>query len=251
MAAIDKKPDLAHRLTDQELAALEKRIAAEYKKAADELTDKIDAYFDSFKKRDAETKALIGTIVNGREYTEKDYQQWRLAQIGRGKRFEALRKRVEEQLAKQRTMAKKSSISDPVVSTSKWQTSKPKRKYKNQPTERLLPNGECIKFGSKTEAAYYDELIFRKELGQVRKIRMQVEYLLKPSYTDGGTGERFSHITYFADFVYEEKREDGSWCEIIIDTKGGGRKGTATKTFVMKRKLMADMGYHVETIERR
>lgn len=26
MAAIDKKPDLAHRLTDQKLAALEKRI---------------------------------------------------------------------------------------------------------------------------------------------------------------------------------------------------------------------------------
>ena len=33
------KPDLAHRLTDQELAALEKSIAAEYKKTADELTD--------------------------------------------------------------------------------------------------------------------------------------------------------------------------------------------------------------------
>lgn len=92
------KPDLAHRLTDQELAALEKRISAEYKKAADELTDKINAYFASFSKRDAETKALIGTIVNGREYTEKDYQQWRLAQIGRGKRFEALRDRIAERM---------------------------------------------------------------------------------------------------------------------------------------------------------
>lgn len=92
------KRDLAHRLTDQELAALEKRIAAEYKKAADELTGKINAYFESFKKRDEETKALIGTIVNGKEYTEKDYQQWRLAQIGRGKRFEALRDRVAERM---------------------------------------------------------------------------------------------------------------------------------------------------------
>lgn len=92
------KPDLAHRLTDQELAALEKRIAAEYKKAADELTDKIDAYFESFKNRDAETKALIGTIVNGKEYTEQDYKQWRLAQIGRGKRFEALRDRIAERM---------------------------------------------------------------------------------------------------------------------------------------------------------
>lgn len=35
-----EKPDLAHQITDQELADLEKRIAAEYKKAADELTKK-------------------------------------------------------------------------------------------------------------------------------------------------------------------------------------------------------------------
>lgn len=99
------KPDLAHRRTDQELSALEKRITAEYKKAADELTDKIDAYFESFKKRDEETKALIGTIVNGREYTEQDYQQWRLAQIGRGKRFEALRDMVAERMTKANEVA--------------------------------------------------------------------------------------------------------------------------------------------------
>lgn len=92
------KPDFAHSLTDQELAALEKRIAAEYKKAADELTEKINAYFESFKKRDEETKELIGTIVNGREYTEQDYKQWRLAQIGRGRRFEALRDRIAERM---------------------------------------------------------------------------------------------------------------------------------------------------------
>lgn len=92
------KPDEAHVWTDAELKKLERRIAAEYKKAAEELTDKIDSYFERFKKRDAETKALIGTIVNGREYTEKDYQQWRLAQIGRGKRFEALRDRVAERM---------------------------------------------------------------------------------------------------------------------------------------------------------
>lgn len=100
-----EKPDLAHRLTDKELAALEKRIAAEYQKAAEELQEKIDAYFDSFYKRDEETKALIGTIVNGKEYTERDYQQWRLAQIGRGKRFEALRDRVAERMTKANEVA--------------------------------------------------------------------------------------------------------------------------------------------------
>lgn len=99
------KPDPAHKQTDRELAYLEQRIAAEYKKAADELQEKIDDYFDRFKKRDAEQKALIGTIVNGREYTVEDYKQWRLAQIGRGRRFEALRDRVAERMTDANTVA--------------------------------------------------------------------------------------------------------------------------------------------------
>lgn len=91
-----KKPDEAHVWTDKKLAELEQRIAEEYKKAAEELQEKVDAYFEQFKKRDEKQKELIGTIVNGREYTPEDYKQWRLAQIGRGKRFEALRDRLAE-----------------------------------------------------------------------------------------------------------------------------------------------------------
>ncbi|NCE63723.1 hypothetical protein D1159_03800 [Pseudoflavonifractor sp. 524-17] len=94
------KPDEAHVWTDAELEKLERRIAAEYKKAADELTDKIDAYFTSFAKRDAEQKALIGTIVNGKVYTNQDYKQWRLDQIGRGERFKALRDRLAERMTR-------------------------------------------------------------------------------------------------------------------------------------------------------
>ena len=62
-----KKPDPAHVRTDKELAALELRIAAEYKKAAEDLQEKIVSYFDRLKDRDAAQKKLIGTIVNGRE----------------------------------------------------------------------------------------------------------------------------------------------------------------------------------------
>lgn len=91
-----RKPDQAHVWTDEELSKLESRIAAEYKKDAEELQEKVDAYFEQFKKRDEEQKALIGSVVNGREYTAEDYKQWRLAQIGRGKRFEALRDRLAE-----------------------------------------------------------------------------------------------------------------------------------------------------------
>jgi len=99
------KPDPAHIATDEQLAILEKQISAEYKKASDELQDKINAYFESFKTRDEETKAMIGTIVNGKEYTEQDYKQWRLAQIGRGKRYEAMRDSVAERMTQANEVA--------------------------------------------------------------------------------------------------------------------------------------------------
>lgn len=89
-------PDLAHRLTDRELAKLERRIYQAYREAADELEEVIREYFERLKERDKEQKKLIGQMVNGQEYTEEDYKQWRLAQIGRGKRFEALRDRLAE-----------------------------------------------------------------------------------------------------------------------------------------------------------
>lgn len=96
-----KKPDPAHRRTDRELAELEKRIAAEYKKAAEELQEKIDGYFERFKERDAEQLQLL----QDGKITRQQYTQWRLAQIGRGKRFEALRDRVAERMMDANTVA--------------------------------------------------------------------------------------------------------------------------------------------------
>lgn len=101
MAAIDKNPDLAHRLTDQKISILEKRIAEEYKKAAEELQEKIDVYFERLKERDAEQLKLL---QNG-EITAEYYKQWRLAQVGRGKRFEALRNRVAGRMTKANEVA--------------------------------------------------------------------------------------------------------------------------------------------------
>lgn len=99
-AAPPPDDDPAHRKTDEELAILETRIASAYKQAAAEMQDKVDVYFRRFAKRDAEQKKLIGTIVNGKTYTEQDYKQWRLAQIGRGKRLEALRDRLAERMTR-------------------------------------------------------------------------------------------------------------------------------------------------------
>lgn len=86
------RPDYAHKMTDAQLSKLEQRIAKLYKEAADELTDTVKAYFEQFEKRDAAMKEKL----DAGEITEQQYKQWRLAQIGRGKRFEALRDKVAE-----------------------------------------------------------------------------------------------------------------------------------------------------------
>lgn len=87
-----KKHDYAHKLTDEKLAELEQRISKIYELAAGELAETVKTYFEKFEKSDA---AMQEKLKNG-EITEQQYKQWRLAQIGRGKRFEALRDKVAE-----------------------------------------------------------------------------------------------------------------------------------------------------------
>lgn len=116
-------------------------------------------------------------------------------------------------------------------------------KYNARPTDRILPNGEIIKFDSKKEATYYDELKIWESVGRVKNIRLQVQYLLKPAYTDGNTGERYRAINYLADFTFDRLEDSGEWKHHIVDVKG--RK---TKEYALKRKLMADMGYHIEEV---
>ena len=92
------KRDEGRVMTDAELEALEKRMRVMYGEAAKNLQQIIDEYFANFRLRDEEMQKLIGTVVNGREWTEEDYKQWRLAQMGRGQRFEALRDKLAERL---------------------------------------------------------------------------------------------------------------------------------------------------------
>lgn len=93
--------DVGHKLTDKELAALEKRIRDMYKAASDELSDVINEYFKNFKARDEKYKAM----VEAGEWTEEEYKQWRLAQIGRGERFEVLRDDLAERVYKANEVA--------------------------------------------------------------------------------------------------------------------------------------------------
>ena len=84
--------DAAHRLTDEKLEEIEKRLSDIYSRAEKELQKTIDDYFAKFAKRDAKQKARL----EAGEITEQEYKQWRLAQMGRGERFKALQSRVAE-----------------------------------------------------------------------------------------------------------------------------------------------------------
>lgn len=79
--------DFAHRKTDVLLADIEKNIAEIYALAGRELNEKIISYFAKFVKRDEE---MLKMVKNG-EITEQEYALWRLAQMGRGERFQTMR----------------------------------------------------------------------------------------------------------------------------------------------------------------
>ena len=84
--------DQAHTRTDRELQELEKRIAKVYQEARDDVADQIKAYFQRFQARDSAMKKRL----DAGEITEDYYKQWRLNQIGRGRRFEDLRDKLAE-----------------------------------------------------------------------------------------------------------------------------------------------------------
>lgn len=86
--------DLGHDMTENELAALERRIRKVYKTASEDLQKKADEYFAKFITRDKEQQELL----KAGKITEQQYKQWRLAQIGRGERFIALRDDVAKRM---------------------------------------------------------------------------------------------------------------------------------------------------------
>ncbi|MCD8087271.1 MAG: phage head morphogenesis protein [Oscillospiraceae bacterium] len=84
--------DAGRKKTDEELAALEKRIASVYQEAAADMEETVKSYFASFTARDLEQQARL----EAGEITEAEYTQWRLTQIGRGQRYEAMRDALAE-----------------------------------------------------------------------------------------------------------------------------------------------------------
>ena len=88
-------PDLAHKLTDEELTALEKKIQREYERAGKEVQAKADDYFSKFTSKDADKLQL----VKDGKLTQKEYALWRQNQMLTGKRWSDLRDQLASDLS--------------------------------------------------------------------------------------------------------------------------------------------------------
>lgn len=76
----------ADKWTDEQLEQLEKEIASVYSDVQKELEKTAKDYFEKFAERDEKEHKKL---ENG-EITKQQYQQWRIAQMGRGERFNKL-----------------------------------------------------------------------------------------------------------------------------------------------------------------
>ena len=136
------------------------------------------------------------------------------------------------------------------------QQEKKRKKYGNVPTE---VNG--IRFDSQKEANRYSVLMKALEDGFITDLKLQHEFTLQEAYTTP-TGQRIRAIKYRADFTYRlgessyvlpfdtsvqsavdwlrAMRRPGVNQLVIEDVKS---RGTKTKEYEIKKKLMAEKGY--------
>ena len=86
--------DKAHRLTDEKLEEMEKRLSAIYSRAEKEIQKTADDYFSKFAKQDEAKRELLeqGKI------TEDEYNRWRKSKVMYGKRFTEMKEQCAKQL---------------------------------------------------------------------------------------------------------------------------------------------------------
>lgn len=130
-------------------------------------------------------------------------------------------------------------------------------KYGNQKT---TANG--ITFDSKKESERYLALLDAVAEGVICDLRLQVDFTLQEAYTTA-EGKRVRAIRYRADFTYKicwdgsplpcciGIRDMAYWkaqypgAMVIEDVKS---RGTRTKEYEIKKKLMADRGYEIREV---
>ena len=86
--------DKVHRLTDEKLEEMEKRLSAIYSRAEKEIQKTADEYFSKFAKQDEAKRKLLeqGKI------TEDAYKKWRKGKVMYGKRFTEMKEQCAKQL---------------------------------------------------------------------------------------------------------------------------------------------------------
>lgn len=89
-----QKLDYGFQVSEEMLIDLEKKIHKEYAQASKEFTAKAKAYFDRFKKEDAE---MMQKFKKG-EITKKQYAEWRTRKMQRGQYFSELKKTLASDL---------------------------------------------------------------------------------------------------------------------------------------------------------
>lgn len=100
-----------------------------------------------------------------------------------------------------------------------------KRQYNKYGNQQREYNG--IAFDSKAEMLRYIQLKNMEDSGEIFNLRMQVPYILQPSFKYNG--HMIRAIKYVADFVYYDK----TGIQHVEDVKG-----VETKEYMIKRKMM-------------
>ena len=133
-------------------------------------------------------------------------------------------------------------------------------KYHNTPTERVTASGAVLHFDSQKEARRFDVLAARQARGQIRDLRLQVDFTLQEAFTDT-EGKRVRAIRYKADFTYYQppnrqlygshapyyaEQSGVSWEFVVEDVKS---KATRTAKYAMKKKMLKDrFGYDITEV---
>lgn len=133
-------------------------------------------------------------------------------------------------------------------------------KYHNTPTERVTASGAVLHFDSQKEARRFDALAARQTAGQIRDLRLQVDFTLQEAFTDT-EGKRVRAIRYKADFTYYQppnrqlygshapyyaEQSGVPWEFVVEDVKS---KATRTAKYAMKKKMLKDrFGYDITEV---
>lgn len=103
--------------------------------------------------------------------------------------------------------------SDSVTPPANLPGTAPALKYGNTITEV-----DGIRFDSRKEAKYYEDLLWLQRTGDIKSIELQPEFVLQPAYEVAG--KKIRPIIYKADF----KVTEASGHVYYVDTKGMRRK---------------------------